>query len=165
MRKIYYHVLQQHFHAHLTQTRIRLSLTHTEISERLLMGEHSDQTHQPRAYYCDAVTLVIYLVYYCEDVPDFLGELRSAMEAAAETVTDIDSTVIPPEDYRVSIPVQTIIHYPNESDYPLCPRCGCSLDREYLSFCNCCGQKLAWSKLKNATVLRWEDWRNQQDPA
>ena len=55
MRKIYYHVLQQHFHAHLTQTRIRLSLTHAEISERLLMGEQVDQTFHHEKAYCNAV--------------------------------------------------------------------------------------------------------------
>lgn len=34
--------------------------------------------------------------------------------------------------------------YPKGDSYPVCPRCGRSLDREYMNFCDFCGQRLAW---------------------
>ena len=30
--------------------------------------------------------------------------------------------------------------------YPVCPRCGRSLEREYMSYCDRCGQCLAWEE-------------------
>lgn len=32
--------------------------------------------------------------------------------------------------------------------YYLCPRCKSSLERDFMLFCNCCGQKLDWNKYK-----------------
>lgn len=39
------------------------------------------------------------------------------------------------------------------TSYPVCPRCGKVIDREYQCFCVCCGQALDWSALKHAKVL------------
>lgn len=32
------------------------------------------------------------------------------------------------------------------TSYPVCPRCGICMEREYMAFCNRCGQKLAWDR-------------------
>lgn len=37
--------------------------------------------------------------------------------------------------------------------YPVCPRCRASLEREYMSYCNCCGQRLGWDTYERADVL------------
>ena len=34
--------------------------------------------------------------------------------------------------------------------YYLCPRCGIPLDREFVSFCDRCGQMMSWDKYQNA---------------
>ena len=34
--------------------------------------------------------------------------------------------------------------------YPICPRCGISLDREYVRFCDRCGQLLDWINYDDA---------------
>ena len=47
--------------------------------------------------------------------------------------------------YRVGRPVVKVRQYSWGEVYPVCPQCGRSLDREYMSFCNCCGQKLSWA--------------------
>lgn len=56
--------------------------------------------------------------------------------------------------YRISMPVSQIFRLPGGDSYPVCPRCGSCLDREYLGFCNCCGQKLSWAGLPAAKVYR-----------
>jgi hypothetical protein len=38
--------------------------------------------------------------------------------------------------------------------YYRCPRCQGILDREYVSYCNCCGQALAWRGIKKAVLCR-----------
>lgn len=37
--------------------------------------------------------------------------------------------------------------------FPLCPQCGITMEREYQSFCDRCGQCLSWKGFANATVF------------
>lgn len=46
--------------------------------------------------------------------------------------------------YRVPVLVTEFRTFIISGNYPVCPRCRNSLDREYMSFCNNCGQKLSW---------------------
>ena len=39
------------------------------------------------------------------------------------------------------------------SSYPLCPRCAISLDRDYIAFCDRCGQMLDWSSFSHASPV------------
>lgn len=47
--------------------------------------------------------------------------------------------------YRFPKPVIKALLLPNNDSFPLCPRCGISLEREYMAFCDRCGQHLAWN--------------------
>ncbi len=42
-------------------------------------------------------------------------------------------------------PVNAAIKYADGQIYPLCPLCKSPLDREYMAYCDRCGQKLSWS--------------------
>lgn len=53
--------------------------------------------------------------------------------------------------YRVPLPITKVIVYTNTS-YPVCPRCSMSIEREYMSFCDRCGQKLSWHLLDHAII-------------
>lgn len=46
--------------------------------------------------------------------------------------------------YRLSLMVTEIIIYADGYTYPVCPRCKNTLEREYQSYCDRCGQKLNW---------------------
>lgn len=54
--------------------------------------------------------------------------------------------------YRIPLPVTKVIAY-TSATYPICPRCTLSLDREYMSFCDRCGQKLNWDLFEHAKVI------------
>ena len=54
--------------------------------------------------------------------------------------------------YRSPLPVTRIIVYAHNDSYPICPRCSMSLDREYMSFGDRCGQKLSWHLLDHAII-------------
>ena len=56
--------------------------------------------------------------------------------------------------YRIPLPVTKIIVYVDNTAYPLCPRCESVLEREYVFFCDQCGQKLNWDFFKYARVVR-----------
>ena len=48
--------------------------------------------------------------------------------------------------YRVALPVTRWVRYAAHGYcYALCPRCGQAMEREYVRFCDRCGQKLRWS--------------------
>ena len=54
--------------------------------------------------------------------------------------------------YRIPLPVTKVIVY-SKTSYPICPRCTVSLEREYVSFCDRCGQKLNWDLFEHAKVI------------
>ena len=55
--------------------------------------------------------------------------------------------------YRIPTEVTHVIKFSNGDTYSKCPRCYSLLDREYMNYCDSCGQKLAWNMLKHAIVV------------
>ena len=55
--------------------------------------------------------------------------------------------------YRIPMEVTQILKRLNGDCYPVCPRCKMTIEREYMCFCDRCGQKLGWSKLKDAVFV------------
>lgn len=56
--------------------------------------------------------------------------------------------------YRIPRPVTKVIRLSSEGYcFPVCPRCEISMDREYVSFCDRCGQRLDWKHLDNAEIV------------
>lgn len=49
--------------------------------------------------------------------------------------------------YRKALAVKEQIQLQN-STYPICPRCSIMLEREWMKFCDNCGQKLDWKEYK-----------------
>lgn len=54
--------------------------------------------------------------------------------------------------YRTPLPVTKVIVHTHGNTYPVCPRCAMTLEREYMSFCDRCGQKLNWDLFAYAKV-------------
>lgn len=61
--------------------------------------------------------------------------------------------------YRVPLHVTKVMAYANTT-YPVCPRCTTSLDREYMNFCDRCGQKLSWTFFKYAQIIYQDNQEN-----
>lgn len=55
--------------------------------------------------------------------------------------------------YRIPMEVKQIVKFPDGNSYPVCPHCKYTVERECMRFCDRCGQKLGWNKLKNALVI------------
>lgn len=57
------------------------------------------------------------------------------------------------ERYRLPMQVTKVLVLTYEGSYPICPRCDCPIDREYMNFCDRCGQHLGWKLFNFAQVV------------
>ena len=57
------------------------------------------------------------------------------------------------EDYRTPIQV-THLHRFRDTDYYICPRCNTTMEREFMPFCDRCGQCLSWKYYRKAVIIR-----------
>lgn len=59
--------------------------------------------------------------------------------------------------YRATLQVRYYRQQPSfncpSSTFPVCPRCHSTIEREYQSFCDRCGQKLGWDYFHYATLM------------
>lgn len=49
--------------------------------------------------------------------------------------------------------VTTILALESGTACPICPRCDCTLDREYMKYCDRCGQRLSWDVFDSAAII------------
>lgn len=62
-----------------------------------------------------------------------------------------------PDSYRIPMQVRKVRIIGTDqlgNCYPVCPKCGLTMDREYQSYCDRCGQALTWRNYKNAIVIQ-----------
>ena len=60
--------------------------------------------------------------------------------------------------YRIPRAVTKVIAYaPEHTFYAVCPRCKRSMERDYMSFCDRCGQKLNWDLFDFAKIVTYSD--------
>lgn len=57
------------------------------------------------------------------------------------------------KSYRLPMTVSEIYLYRDRNTYPVCPRCKTTLEREYQSYCDRCGQALNWDKFDKALIV------------
>lgn len=55
--------------------------------------------------------------------------------------------------FRRPMAVTEALRFRTGGTYPVCPRCGVTMEREYQNFCDRCGQRLEWSRFDRATVV------------
>lgn len=53
--------------------------------------------------------------------------------------------------YRAPMQVSEVLLTCTTS-FPICPRCDSTLEREYMRYCDRCGQHLAWDRLSDAAI-------------
>ncbi len=55
--------------------------------------------------------------------------------------------------YRQQTPVTEVMIFPDGTAYYVCPRCHITVDREFMRFCDRCGQHLGWKGYRKAKVV------------
>ena len=56
------------------------------------------------------------------------------------------------EGYRTPMQITHLRRFGN-STYYVCPRCNVTMEREFVAYCDRCGQCLSWKSYKKATVI------------
>ena len=58
--------------------------------------------------------------------------------------------------YRLPLQVNAVRVFSDERlAFPVCPRCGQTMEREYQAYCDRCGQSLGWNEFHHAVALRF----------
>lgn len=83
MRKQYIRILKVFFCRKVRTSRAELEISQEEMAGRLLMAARTYIDLEQAKNCCSALTLVLYLIYVCNDPLAFLNELRQALEADA----------------------------------------------------------------------------------
>ena len=58
--------------------------------------------------------------------------------------------------FRFPMPVTEVMVFDTvhgKTGYYVCPRCNITMEREYASFCDRCGQRLNWKDCRNAKIV------------
>ena len=55
--------------------------------------------------------------------------------------------------YRKESCIEEIMVFPNGMGYYVCPRCHMTLEREFMAYCDRCGQHLGWKRYRKARVI------------
>lgn len=55
--------------------------------------------------------------------------------------------------YRQPMAVRELARYGSGGLFPVCPRCGSAMEREYQNYCDRCGQRLSWRELRRAQII------------
>lgn len=56
--------------------------------------------------------------------------------------------------YRHERSVTEVVVFSNADAHYVCPRCKATLEREFVSFCDRCGQHLSWKGYRKAKIVR-----------
>lgn len=59
------------------------------------------------------------------------------------------------DPHRQPIRVTHILRLPCGTEFPICPACGITLEREYQLYCDRCGQCLSWVGFSKAQIVCW----------
>ena len=86
MRKYYMNVLKLFFYNRLIITRETMRLTQSQMSELLAMDERSYIELDHGKSCCSAVTLILFLIYCCDEPMQFLIDLKNEFEKSADHV-------------------------------------------------------------------------------
>ena len=149
MRDQYHAILKESFHNSMISTQKNLGLTQKKMAQILAMDDRSYSDLDHGISCCSALTFARFLIYCCDDPIMFLVSLQVSFETIEEV--KIGTSSIPKIkdalSYRSPFPVKEF-HIRCKNVYPICPRCRTPLDREYMHFCDRCGQQLDWSQYR-----------------
>lgn len=58
------------------------------------------------------------------------------------------------EEYRKPMMVNEYRYYSERNSFPVCPRCRSSLEVDFQSYCDRCGQALNWKEYHKAKLVK-----------
>ena len=56
------------------------------------------------------------------------------------------------ESYRIPMQVTHLRKY-RTTAYYICPKCNITMEREFMAYCDRCGQRLSWKNYRKAVII------------
>jgi DNA-binding XRE family transcriptional regulator len=85
---------------------------------------------------------------------DALDRLARVLNVSIESIIDLSGETKDAESYREPMPVAEVLVLPHVvGGFSVCPRCRTTMEREFQSYCDRCGQRLSWDDLHHAKVI------------
>ena len=88
--------------------------------------------------------------YTTENCQTRSERIRTRVALRKDTMKKIAKRAI---RYRIPMEVTHVMEFLKKNYYPVCPNCKKTIEREYMSFCDRCGQKLGWKRFDKTTVV------------
>lgn len=82
--------------------------------------------------------------------------LKRDIKISAQKVNSSLEQEDSPESYRKGMLVTEVMVFETwfrKTGYYVCPHCKITMDREFMPFCDRCGQKLNWGKYRKAKIV------------
>lgn len=85
---------------------------------------------------------------------DSFEKICAALEVAPNDLLMSEESMLP-EKSKAMIVSKIFYNDVSMVEYalPICPNCNITLEREYQSYCNRCGQRLSWKKFSKADIV------------
>ena len=87
---------------------------------------------------------------------DALDRLAKVLNVSVESIIDFsgETEAHGAESYRDPMPVTEVLVLPHiVGGFSVCPRCHTTMEREFQSYCDRCGQRLSWNDFHHAKVI------------
>ena len=86
MRKTYNDILKELCHDRIVSARIENNLTQAQMAEYLVMDLRSYANIDSGRSSCSLLTFVLYLIYFCTDITDFIQGIQISFDNARQNV-------------------------------------------------------------------------------
>lgn len=86
MRNLYNKQLKKICHEHIVTAKIENDLTQAQMAEYLHMDIRSYADIDSGKSACSLLTFVLYLLYLCPDIDEFIDEIRISLESIENNV-------------------------------------------------------------------------------
>ena len=120
----------------------------------LQLCDSNDLSYERAAERCDLSSRYIGSIARWETAPSIIT-LEKLCTGFDKTPNELLRISTPSEELAYRCPM-SVLHLRRLrstngwTSYPVCPRCGMNLDREYQSYCDRCGQMLDWTEFGDA---------------
>ena len=83
---------------------------------------------------------------------------REGLKSKTQTQTPLSPTIfwnllLILTGFRMKMLVTEVMCFPNGNGYYICPRCHVTMEREFMNFCDRCGQRLDWKGYNKVKIV------------
>lgn len=155
MRETIKEIMKQIISIFLLQKREHLGLSQEKMAERLEMSRKGYTKLEYGISCCCAETFILILIFFVDNQTEFLNGIKAEFFERMRILMPQCSVseIIEALSCRAPMKVTEIKLFKSDDAFPVCPKCGCLIEREYVNCCDVCGQVLSWKNFRMAKII------------